>query len=173
MRCLILYEIPADELANHLFLPNQPAAEYTFDAFTQMLDDQQVEVLVVTTVDATHDRYIIPALKRGIRVLTEKPMTTDIEKSKAILRAVKETNNHLTVTFVSTRLRFTGLVFFLLSFVSVARVREKRLIIDALSLAHGIVLSNAYVELPLQPGPRTSLQTARPGCHRQTHKRAL
>jgi predicted dehydrogenase len=95
-----------------LHLPLQPAAEYTFDAFTQMLDDQQVEVLVVTTVDATHDQYIIPALKRGIRVLTEKPMTTDIEKSKAILRAVKETNNHLTVTFVSTRLRLRGLFFF-------------------------------------------------------------
>jgi predicted dehydrogenase len=28
-------------------------------------------------------------------------MTTDVEKSKAILRAVKETGNHLTVTFVS------------------------------------------------------------------------
>jgi predicted dehydrogenase len=42
----------------------------------------------------------VPALKRGIKVLTEKPMTTDIEKCKAILRTVKETNNHLTVTFV-------------------------------------------------------------------------
>lgn len=29
-------------------------------------------------------------------------MTTDIEKCKAILRTVKETNNHLTVTFVGT-----------------------------------------------------------------------
>lgn len=43
----------------------------------------------------------VPALKRGIKVLTEKPMTTDIEKCKAILRTVQETNNHLTVTFVS------------------------------------------------------------------------
>ncbi|KAG7530470.1 hypothetical protein FFLO_05011 [Filobasidium floriforme] len=80
-------------------LGQPPAAEYTFDAFTQMLTNEQVEVLVVTTVDATHDRYIIPALQRGIRVLTEKPMTTDIEKSKAILRAVRETGNRLTVTF--------------------------------------------------------------------------
>lgn len=128
-----------------------------------MLDKESVEVLVVTTVDATHDRYIIPALKRGIRVLTEKPMTTDIEKSKAILRAVKETDNHLTVTFVSTRLRDS----FLLSFrIGSSCEREEKLIIDALSLAYGIVLSNAYVELPLQPGPRTSLQTARLRSHR-------
>ncbi|KAJ9119021.1 hypothetical protein QFC22_003510 [Naganishia vaughanmartiniae] len=75
------------------------AAEYGEQDFEKMLDDEHVEVLVVTTVDATHDRYIIPALKRGIKVLTEKPMTTDIEKCKAILRTVKETNNHLTVTF--------------------------------------------------------------------------
>jgi predicted dehydrogenase len=40
-------------------------------------------------------------LKRGIHVVTEKPMTTDAEKCKAILRTVKETGNHLTVTFVS------------------------------------------------------------------------
>lgn len=75
------------------------AAEYGEQDFEKMLDDEHVEVLVVTTVDATHDRYIIPALRRGIKVLTEKPMTTDIEKCKAILRTVKETNNHLTVTF--------------------------------------------------------------------------
>jgi hypothetical protein len=93
-----------------------------------MLDKENVEVLVVTTMDSTHDLYIsewqlphptppverrvlltvfptfrplVPALKRGIHVVTEKPMTTDAEKCKAILRAVKETGNHLTVTFVS------------------------------------------------------------------------
>ena len=85
----------------YLSPPPQAAAEYHLDAFEQMLEKEKVEVLVVTTVDATHDQFIIPALSRGIKVLTEKPMTTDVEKSKAILRAVKETGNHLTVTFVS------------------------------------------------------------------------
>jgi predicted dehydrogenase len=41
-----------------------------------MLENENLDVLVVTTVDATHDEYIIPALHKGIRVLTEKPMTT-------------------------------------------------------------------------------------------------
>jgi hypothetical protein len=40
-----------------------------------MLKDEKLDVLVVTTVDATHDQYIVPALYAGIRVLTEKPMT--------------------------------------------------------------------------------------------------
>lgn len=53
-----------------------------------MLD--KIDVLVVTTVDATHHQYIIPALAKGVKVLTEKPMTTDVEKCKAILGAVDQ-----------------------------------------------------------------------------------
>lgn len=41
-----------------------------------MLKEEKLDVLVVTTVDYTHDMYIVPALKAGVRVLTEKPMTT-------------------------------------------------------------------------------------------------
>ena len=44
--------------------------------FQKMLDTEKLDVLVVTTIDATHDEYIIPALHAGVRVLTEKPMTT-------------------------------------------------------------------------------------------------
>jgi hypothetical protein len=98
-----------------------------------MLEKEKVEVLVVTTVDATHDQFIIPALKRGIKVLTEKPMTTDVEKSKAILRAVKETGNHLTVTFVS----------------------QPAAILPHMDLPLKILLNLA--ELSLQPSPRTSI----------------
>jgi predicted dehydrogenase len=46
-----------------------------------MLKEQKLDVLVVTTVDATHDEYIIPALYAGIKVLTEKPMTTYVSYS--------------------------------------------------------------------------------------------
>lgn len=46
------------------------------DDFAKMLEEEKLDVLVVTTVDATHDEYIIPALYKGIKVLTEKPMTT-------------------------------------------------------------------------------------------------
>ena len=43
-----------------------------------MLEEQKLDVLVVTTVDATHDQYIVPALHAGVRILTEKPMTTSV-----------------------------------------------------------------------------------------------
>jgi len=50
--------------------------DVTQDDYEKMLVDEKLDVIVVTTVDATHDFYIIPALKKGVRVLTEKPMTT-------------------------------------------------------------------------------------------------
>jgi predicted dehydrogenase len=34
-----------------------------------------------------------------VRVLTEKPMTTDIDKCRRILETVKKTGRHVTVTF--------------------------------------------------------------------------
>lgn len=53
-----------------------PVLAYAQDDFEKMLKFEKLDVLVVTTIDHTHDLYIIPALKAGIKVLTEKPMTT-------------------------------------------------------------------------------------------------
>ncbi|GAA3354759.1 hypothetical protein GCM10017744_014550 [Streptomyces antimycoticus] len=53
----------------------------------------------MTCVDALHDAYIVPALRAGCRVVTEKPMTTDAAKCRRILETVEETGNHLAVAF--------------------------------------------------------------------------
>ncbi|KAI4524308.1 NAD(P)-binding protein [Schizophyllum commune Loenen D] len=74
----------------HVYLPDQ---------FEEMLSKEKVEIVVITCVDALHDLYIIPALKAGVKVLTEKPMTTDIQKCRRILQTVKDTNNHITGEF--------------------------------------------------------------------------
>src|SRR4051795_9530513 len=41
------------------------------DDFAAMLDKEQVDVVIVTSVDATHDRYIVAALDAGRDVITE------------------------------------------------------------------------------------------------------
>jgi predicted dehydrogenase len=64
-----------------------PASTYTPDAFTDMLRDERVDTVVVATVDALHDLYIVPALRAGCRVVTEKPMTTDAQRCRRILDA--------------------------------------------------------------------------------------
>ncbi|MGW1346952.1 Gfo/Idh/MocA family protein [Kribbella sp. NPDC002412] len=67
--------------------------------FDEMLRVERIELLVVTSVDATHDRYIESALRAGVRVISEKPMTTDAEKAQRILDAVRETGGSLSVAY--------------------------------------------------------------------------
>ncbi|KIM81600.1 hypothetical protein PILCRDRAFT_821380 [Piloderma croceum F 1598] len=69
------------------------------EQFGEMLVSERVDTVVITTVDATHHLYIIPALKAGVRVITEKPMTTAVEKCRAINQACKQIGKHITVTF--------------------------------------------------------------------------
>lgn len=78
----------------------EPAAsEWEPDRFADMLAEEAVDEVVVTTVDAEHDRYIVPALKAGCRVVTEKPMTVDADRCARILDTVRDTGNSLTVAF--------------------------------------------------------------------------
>lgn len=71
----------------------------TFTDFDKMMDDTNPDMLIVTTVDATHHTFIIKGLERGINVLTEKPMTTDEIKCQQILDAEKKSEGQLIVGF--------------------------------------------------------------------------
>ncbi|KZV84881.1 NAD(P)-binding protein, partial [Exidia glandulosa HHB12029] len=86
-----------NDLLAELGAPQVPV--YKPDQFKQMLEKERVDAIVVTCIDALHDLYIVPALEAGVRVLTEKPMTTDVEKCRRILETVQRTGQHITVTF--------------------------------------------------------------------------
>ncbi|EJU03256.1 oxidoreductase [Dacryopinax primogenitus] len=75
------------------------AAIYHPDKFGEMVKAEKVDFVVITTVDQYHDLYVVPALEMGLRVLTEKPMTTTIEKCRRINETVARTGKHVTVTF--------------------------------------------------------------------------
>ena len=75
------------------------ASQWSPARYSDMLRQERVDLVVVTTVDATHDEYIVRALRAGVRVVTEKPMTTDAVKAQRILDAVKETGGDLAVAF--------------------------------------------------------------------------
>ncbi len=72
---------------------------YVHTDFDAMLRETKPDVLIVTTVDATHDDYIVRALDAGVDVATEKPMTTDAAKAQRILDACARTGKHLRVLF--------------------------------------------------------------------------
>jgi predicted dehydrogenase len=81
-------------LHGHSAVPTYLAAD--FDA---MIRETRPDVVIVTTVDAAHDRYVIRAMELGCDVICEKPMTTDAAKAAAILDAVGRTGRRLQVTF--------------------------------------------------------------------------
>jgi predicted dehydrogenase len=67
--------------------------------FEKMMRETKPDLLIVTTVDATHDQFIIKGMEMGADIVTEKPMTTDEGKCQAILDAEKRTGKKVTVTF--------------------------------------------------------------------------
>jgi predicted dehydrogenase len=71
----------------------------TFTDFDKMVKETRPDAVTVTTVDATHARYIIRAMELGCNVISEKPLCTDEEQCQAILDAQKRTGKKITVTF--------------------------------------------------------------------------
>ena len=71
----------------------------TFTDFEKMVKETKPDYVIVTTVDATHDLFIVKALEMGVNVITEKPMTTDEVKCKRILDAEKKTGKKVIVAF--------------------------------------------------------------------------
>lgn len=72
--------------------------------FDEMLRETSPDTVIVTTVDATHDRYAIAAMEAGCDVISEKPLTTTPDKALAIIDAERRTGRKVTVTF---NLRFS------------------------------------------------------------------
>ena len=72
---------------------------YEAKDFDRMIRETKPDHVIVTTKDATHNQYIIRALELGCDVITEKPMTTDEKKCRAILDAQRKTGRRIRVTF--------------------------------------------------------------------------
>jgi len=67
--------------------------------FDRMVKETRPDTVMVTTVDATHARYIIRALELGCDAMSEKPLCTDEQQCQAILDAEKKSGRKVTVTF--------------------------------------------------------------------------
>ena len=62
-----------------------------FTDFDEMCDTIKPDMVIVTTVDATHAEFVIKALDRKIAVVSEKPLCINAEQCKQI-RAAKARN---------------------------------------------------------------------------------
>lgn len=67
--------------------------------FGDMLSETKPDIVIVTSMDRTHDDYIVRALHAGCDVITEKPMTIDENRALRILDAVDATGYQVRVAF--------------------------------------------------------------------------
>ena len=72
---------------------------YKHYEFDKMIEETKPDTVIVTSVDRTHDEYIIRAMELGCNVITEKPMTIDEKRAQAILDAQKRTGKEVRVSF--------------------------------------------------------------------------
>ena len=67
--------------------------------FEKMISETKPDIVIVTSVDRTHDDYICRAMEAGCDVITEKPLTIDEHKAQRIIDTQKKTGRHIRVTF--------------------------------------------------------------------------
>ncbi|KAF5624426.1 dehydrogenase s [Fusarium sp. NRRL 52700] len=72
---------------------------YLASNFDQMIQESKPDEVIITTMDRTHNIYIVRALELGCNVITEKPMTIDASRCKEIFSAVERTGQKVRVTF--------------------------------------------------------------------------
>jgi predicted dehydrogenase len=75
-------------------LPAYPPAR-----FADLVAETRPDVVVVTTPDRHHARYITAALELGCDVVSEKPLTVDADGCRRIVDAVEATGREVVVTF--------------------------------------------------------------------------
>ncbi|MCG8480846.1 MAG: Gfo/Idh/MocA family oxidoreductase [Spirochaetales bacterium] len=67
--------------------------------FESLISAQSVDTVVVTTIDRTHDEYIVRAFEAGCDVIVEKPLTIDPRRLARIEECRRRTGRSLRVTF--------------------------------------------------------------------------
>jgi predicted dehydrogenase len=82
------------EVAKNLIGTSAP----TFTDFDRMVRETRPDLVTVTTVDATHAKYVIRGMELGCDVMSEKPLCTDEKQAQAIIDAQKKTGKKVTVT---------------------------------------------------------------------------
>ena len=56
-----------------------------YTSFDEMLTNEEIDKVLVTTQDSSHHEFVIKSLKYGKDVICEKPLTIDAEKCQEIL----------------------------------------------------------------------------------------
>jgi predicted dehydrogenase len=78
---------------------SQAVPTYKETDFEKMIAEQKPDAVIVTSMDRTHNDYIVRAMELGCDVVTEKPMTIDAARCQSILDAMERTGRSVRVCF--------------------------------------------------------------------------
>lgn len=67
--------------------------------YKEMLDQEGLDAVAVVTPDYLHEEVVLEAARRGIHILVQKPLSTDIEQGKRMIQAAKDNHVMLYVDF--------------------------------------------------------------------------
>lgn len=74
-------------------------SSYAPTELERMRDETGADAVVITTPDFTHHEYVMAALKLGMDVVVEKPLTVNAQNAAAIAEAAAASSANVTVTF--------------------------------------------------------------------------
>ena len=69
----------------------------TVSSFDQLLEDDEIELVIVNTPDATHYEYASQALEAGKHIIVEKPFTMETGEAENLIALAKEKDKLLSV----------------------------------------------------------------------------
>ncbi|GAA4518921.1 Gfo/Idh/MocA family oxidoreductase [Brachybacterium paraconglomeratum] len=69
------------------------------DELEQIIAEESVDRVIVTSVDRLHAEHVVRALEAGADVVVEKPLTIDAPSARAIQDAIDRTGRSVVVTF--------------------------------------------------------------------------
>jgi predicted dehydrogenase len=72
---------------------------YSYEQFDDLLQSGKIDAIYLATPNWRHAEFIIPALKAGVHVLTEKPLEIDTARCKEILEVQKSSSAKLMVAY--------------------------------------------------------------------------
>jgi predicted dehydrogenase len=73
--------------------------DHYYTDFSKMLDNESISILSILTPPSSHASLAIEAIKRGINVVIEKPLTMTTKEADAIINALKESRAKMTVVY--------------------------------------------------------------------------
>lgn len=130
----------------HKHVGRRPKTVAVYSDFRELLDDDSIDAVMISTPDHTHVPIAIAALRKGKDVCCEKPITKCIAEGR---RLVQEVAKHKRVFRVDSEARFKS------TFCKAAEVVRNGHIGKLVSMEVGVPIDNAKCGLPAEmPVPK-------------------